>query len=303
MSQLRQALEELSGCPVALDPPSDEQVLDRLSGRIDPAHAVVLRGLLDLGEAPSLAPRADLSGVVRTRFEALRTDVHDRLRAVDNDIPQRFSAATLGERLRETGWYRESLAGGWETTGRGSRKDLRAVFLLACRDLSSELERILVQCQSRCDHLDDLVARQWLSLEGQGNGARILACLTEGLRPEESERRKAWRVRVPLEAESRFCTALAGRWERRTAADLPGLHRLVSEPWGGSRTCGFTGFAQRFVHFARATSDAMIWHSTSRWSLLLGGLPQEILPEPRSPSALVPDGTPSRLPSDPHEVA
>lgn len=302
MSQLRQALEELSGAPVALDPPSDEQVLDRLSGRIDPAHAVVLRGLLDLGEAPGLAPRADLAGVVRTRFEALRTDVHDRLRSVDNDIPQRFSAGTLGERLRETGWYRESLVGGWETTGRGSRKDLRAVFLLACRDLSSELERILVQCQSRCDHLDDLVARQWLSLEGQGNGARILACLAEGLRPEESERRKAWRVRVPLEAEARFCAALTGRWERRSAPDLAGLHRLVSEPWGAARGCGFTAFAHRFVHFARATSDAMVWHSTSRWSLLLGGLPQEPLQELRSASAPAPEGAPSRLPSEPPEV-
>lgn len=283
MSQLRQALQELSGSASPLVAPTDEQVLDRLAGRFDPAHAVVLRGLLETGEAPRLDPRPDLSGTVKARFDALRLDVHDRLRAIDNDLPQRFSAGTLGERLRETGWYRQTPTGQWETTGRGTRKDLRGIFLLACRDLSAEIERVLVQCQSRCDHLDDLVARQWLALDGQGNGARLVACLAEGLRPEESERRKAWRARVPLEAEARFCNALAGRWEKRTAPDLAGLHRAVAEPWGSARAEGFVGYAQRFVQFARSTSDAMVWFSTSRWTSLLHGLPSvhaTVVPEP-----------------------
>lgn len=273
VSQLRQALQELSGKSVPLVAASDEQVLDRLAGRFDPAHAVVLRGLLEMGEKPSMQPRGELSATVRTRFEALRTDVHDRLRVLENDLPQRFSAATLGIRLRDAGWYRARPEGGWETTGRGTRKDLRGIFLLACRDLTSELERILVQCQSRCDHLDDLVAKQWLVLDGQGNGARLVACFAEGLRPEESERRKIWRTRVPLEAEARFCEALAGRWEKRTASDLEQLHRGVSEPWGSTQHDGFVGFAKRFVGFARATSDAMVWFSTSRWTNLLDGLP------------------------------
>lgn len=218
-------------------------------------------------------PRAELSATVRTRFEALRTDVHDRLRVLENDLPQRFSAGTLGIRFRDAGWYRARPEGGWETTGRGTRKDLRGIFLLACRDLTSELERILVQCQSRCDHLDDLVAKQWLVLDGQGNGARLVACFAEGLRPEESERRKLWRTRVPLEAEARFCDALAGRWEKRIAADLEQLHRGVSEPWGSTQHDGFVGFARRFVGFAKAASDAMVWFSTSRWTNLLDGLP------------------------------
>jgi hypothetical protein len=299
VSQLRQALQELSGKAVPLVAATDEQVLDRLAGRFDAAHAVVLRGLIEMGETPRMNPRIELSATVRTRFEALRMDVHDRLRAIENDLPQRFSAGTLGSRLREAGWYRPSANGGWETSGRGTRKDLRGIFLLACRDLTSELERILVQCQSRCDHLDDLVAKQWLVLDGEGNGARLVACFAEGLRPEESERRKAWRARVPLEAESSFCEALAGRWEKRTASDLEQLHRIVSEPWGSGQQDGFVGFSRRFVGFARSVSDAMVWFSTSRWTTLLDGLPSApTRTGSASPDSAPPGSIPSSLPTE-----
>lgn len=304
VSQLRQALQELSGKALPLVAPSDEQVLDRLASRFDTAHAVVLRGLLEMGEKPGMGARTDLANTVRARFEALRTDVHDRLRVLENDLPQRFSSATLGVRLRDAGWYRPTPEGGWETTGRGTRKDLRGIFLLACRDLTSELERILVQSQSRCDHLDDLVARQWLVLDGEGNGARLVACFAEGLRPEESERRKTWRARVPLEAESRFCEALSGHWEKRTASDLDQLHRAVSETWGSSQHDGFVGFAKRFVGFARAVSDAMVWFSTSRWTNLLDGLPSA--PTRPSPQVSSDPGTregASPVVAIPHDLA
>lgn len=273
VSQLRKVLQDLSGGPVSHGAPSDEMVLDRLAGRFDPAHAVVLRGLLETGDAPSLEPRPELARTVHTRFDALRVDVADRLRGIEADLPHRFSAATLGERLRETGWFRPSPAGGWETSGKGTRKDLRAIFLLGYRDLSAELERILVQCQSRCDHLDDLVSRQCLVLDGSGNGARIAMCLSEGLRPGESERRKAWRVRVPVEAEARFCQALTGRWERRCAPSVASLHALVSDVWGDSSRDGFVGFARRYLQLVRVAADTMIWFSTSRWDTLLSGLP------------------------------
>lgn len=295
MSQLRKALQDLSGGPAVLFVPSDEMVLDRLSGRFDPAHAVVLRGLLETGEAPGMPPRPDLSRTVHTRFDALRSEVADRLRLIDSDIPHRFSDATLGERLRETGWYRPSPSGGWETNGKGGRRDLRAIFLLAFRDLTAELERILVQCQSRCDHLDELVSRQCLVLEGYGNGPRIAMCLVEGLRSGESERRKLWRTRVPLEAEARFCTALAGRWEKLSAPDMPRLHRVVSEPWGDSRNDGFVGFALRYSRLVRAVACTMIWLSTSRWETLLAGLPMSgatpaAPTDPDVPSAVLVEG-------------
>lgn len=275
MSQLRKALQDLSGGPAELFVPSDEMVLDRLSGRFDPAHAVVLRGLLETGEAPGIPPRPDLSHTVHVRFDALRSDVADRLRAIEADIPHRFSAATLGERFRETGWYRPGATGAWETNGKGGRRDLRAIFLLAFRDLTAELERILVQCQSRCDHLDDLVARQCLVFEGLGNGPRIAMCLIEGLRSGESEKRKAWRTRVPLEAETRFCAALSDRWEKASAPDIPRLHHLVSEAWSDSRNDGFVGFAFRYARLVRAVAGTMIWLSTSRWDTLLAGLPMD----------------------------
>jgi hypothetical protein len=273
VSQLRNALQDLSGGPLEIFVPGDEMVLDRLSGRFDPAHAVVLRGLLETGEAPGMPPRPELSRTVHTRFDALRSDVSDRLRAIESDIPHRFSAGTLGERFRETGWYRQGAAGNWETGGKGGRRELRAIFLLAFRDLTAELERILVQCQSRCDHLDDLVSRQCLVLEGIGNGPRISMCLIEGLRPGESERRKAWRTRVPLEAESRFCAVLSERWDKASAPDIPRLHRAVSEAWSDSRNDGFVGFALRYVRLVRAVAGTMIWLSTSRWDTLLAGLP------------------------------
>lgn len=249
-----------------------------------------------------MQPFEDLSRTVSTRFDSLRSDLFDRLKAVEHDLPQRFGADTLGQRLRETGWYRQTVDGRWETTGRGSKKDLRAVFLLSCRDLSSELERILVQCQSRCDHLDDMIARQWLTRDSGSNGGRILPVLAEGSRSEEARRRKEWRIRVPLEAESRFCATLAGRWERQ-APDLPLLHRLVGEPWGGSRTEGFVGFASRFVDLARSACDAMIWYSKSRWSLLLDGLvvsaqePSRSVPEPRPTPETLPLANPNPDPT------
>lgn len=274
MSQLRKALQDLSGSPAAIFAPTDEQVLDHLSGHFESAHAVVLRGLLDTGDLPALGARPELSRTIRTRFDALRSDVRDRLRAIQSDLPQRFSAGTLGERLRETGWYRQSLAtGSWETTGKGSRKELRAVFLLAYHDLSAELERALVQCQSRCDHLDDLVSRQCLDIEGEGNAPRIAMCLVEGLRPAESERRKAWRMRFPLETEARFCSAMAGQWEKRSAPDLATLHRMVAAPWCDARMDGFTGFAVRFLRFADVLAETMIWFSVGRWNTILSGLP------------------------------
>lgn len=274
VSQLRKALQDLSGSPAVLVAPTDEQVLDHLSGHFDPAHAVVLRGLLDTGDHPALGARPELARTIRTRFDALRSDVRDRLRPIQSDLPQRFSAGTLGERLRETGWYRQSLAtGAWETTGKGSRKELRAMFLLAYHDLSAELERVLVQCQSRCDHLDDLVSRQCLELEGDGNSARIAMCLAEGLRPGESERRKAWRMRFAHEAEARFCSAMAGHWEKRSAPDLATLHRMAAAPWTDARFDGFTGFAVRYLRFADVLAETMIWFSLGRWNTILSGLP------------------------------
>lgn len=277
---MRDALSALGGEHPALPRQDDAATFDGLSQRFDPGHAVVLRGLLDSGENPSTRPAPDLVLALSTRFDALANEIRDKFAAIERDVPERFGAAIMGKRLQEAGWYRQVVTG-WETTGRGSRKDLRAVFLLVYRELVAECERILVQCQSRCDHLDDLASRQWLGLP-LGNGERIPACLAEGLRPTESERLKAWRNAVPRLGEEAFCAALSGRWEKLLAADPEALHRVAARPWSDAREDGFQGFARRYLQFCRAVAEAMVWLSRSRWQIHLRGLPSDLHTETRT---------------------
>ncbi len=255
----------------------DATIFDGLSQRFDPGHAVVLRGLLDMETSPSARPVPELSQALEIRFEALTNELRDKFTALERDFPERFGVSILGKRLEETGWFKPVVMG-WETTGRGSRKDLRTIYLLVYRDLMAECERVLVQCQSRCDHLDDLASRQWLA-QALDNGERIPACLEEGLRPTESERLKVWRNFATKAGEDAFCQVLAGKWEKILAADLATLQMVAARPWADTRENGFSGFARRYVHFCRAIAEAMVWLSRSRWQLHLRGLPTEMNPE------------------------
>lgn len=276
---MRDALSALGGEHPALPRQDDATVFDGLSQRFDSGHAVVLRGLLDSQESPAAKPMTELGQALETRFAALANELRDKFAAIERDIPERFGVAIMGKRLQEAGWFKQVVTG-WETTGRGSRKDLRAVFLLVYRELVNECERILVQCQSRCDHLDDLASRQWLA-SPMGNGERIPACLAEGLRPTESERLKAWRNAAPKAGEDAFCHALAGKWEKLLAADLASLHIAAARPWADAREDGFQGYARRYLALCRAIAEAMVWLSRSRWQLHLRGLPSDPIPENR----------------------
>lgn len=255
----------------------DATVFDGLSQRFDPGHAVVMRGLLDAEASPTSRPVPELQSALETRFGALAGELRDKFAAIERDLPERFGVAIMGKRLTDAGWFKQVVTG-WETTGRGSRKDLRAVYQLVYRELLTECERVLVQCQSRCDHLDDLASRQWLALP-MDNGERITACLAEGLRSTESERLKAWRNFAPKAGEEAFCTSLTGKWEKILAADQASLHAVAARPWADVRENGFQGFARRYVNLCRAIAEAMTWLSRSRWQLHLRGLPSEPKPE------------------------
>lgn len=277
---MRDALSALGGEHPALPRQDDAAIFDGLSQRFDSGHAVVLRGLLDSQEAPSAKPMTELGQALETRFAALANELRDKFAGIERDIPERFGVAIMGKRLQDAGWFKQVVTG-WEATGRGSRKDLRAVFLLVYRELVNECERILVQCQSRCDHLDDLASRQWL-VAPMGNGERIPACLAEGLRPTESERLKVWRNAAPKAGEDAFCVALAGKWEKLLAADLASLHLAAARPWSDVREDGFQGYARRYLALCRAIAEAMVWLSRSRWQLHLRGLPSDPKTENRS---------------------
>lgn len=274
---MRDALGALGGGHPVLPRQNDAEIFDGLSQRFDPGHAVVMRGLLDAEAVPSSRPVPDLLNALETRFDALSGELRDKFAAIERDLPERFGTAIMGKRLADAGWFKQVVTG-WETTGRGSRKDLRAVYQLVYRELLTECERILVQCQSRCDHLDDLASRQWLGLP-LDNGERVAPCLAEGLRPSESERLKAWRNFAPKAGEDAFCDGLNGKWEKILAADLAALHAVAARPWADARENGFQGFARRYVQLCRAIAEAMAWLSRSRWQLHLRGLPSESNPE------------------------
>ena len=253
-----------AGRPRLQEPP-DAEVFDGLSRRMDSGHSVVLRGLLDTGDPPCCPGQPDLLSALSVRFDALRQDVVDKLGVLRGEIPDRWGEPVLAQRLMEAGWYRGDP---WATSGRGSRKDLRSIYLLCFRELLAECERILVHCQSRCDHLDDLAARQWLERPAE-NGARATACLAEGLRPGEAERSKSWRTSLSRLGENAFCTGLSGIWEKTVAPHRAALHQLAARPWATSREDGFQGFGRRLVDLAQAIAESMIWLSRSRWELHL----------------------------------
>jgi hypothetical protein len=265
VGHLREALSALGGSRPVLSTLADADVVESLSGRMDPGHSVVLRGVLDTGTVPGTQGHPDLIGSLSVRFSALSRENGDKLAALRRDIPERYGETILAQRLQEGGWYQPDP---WSTTGRGSRKDLRSVYLLCYRELLAETERILVHVQSRCDHLDDLASRQWL--EGPlDNAARIGACLAEGLRTSESERLRAWRTALGRIGEDAFCSSMAGKWEKTTASSRAGLHQLVARPWATPRQDGFQGFAHRLLDLVQALSNTMVWLSRSRWELHL----------------------------------
>lgn len=265
VGHLREALAALGGSRPVLSVLADADVVESLSGRMDSGHSVVLRGVLDIQAAPGTAGRPELISALSVRFAALAQETADKLSAIRRDIPERCGEAVLGQRLQEGGWYQSDP---WSTTGRGSRKDLRSVYLLCYRELLAETERVLVHNQSRCDHLDDLASRQWM--EGSlDNAERIGACLAEGLRASESERLRAWRTVVARVGEDAFCSCLVGKWEKTGAPTRALLHQLAAKPWSTPRMDGFQGFAHRLLDLVQALSTTMIWLSRSRWELHL----------------------------------
>lgn len=259
----------LGGTRPQLSALPDSDVFEGLSHRMDPGHSVVLRGVLDMGEKPWSPGHADLLSALSVRYDGLRREVADKVDAIRHDIPERWSEPILGQRLQEGGWYKPDP---WSTTGRGSRKDLRGIYLLCYRELLSECERILVQCQSRCDHLDELAAKQWLERPME-NGPRIGACLAEGLRGSESDRMKVWRSSLGRLGEDAFCAGLSGSWEKLSAPSRHALHQLAARPWATPREDGFQGFARRLLTASLSIADAMIWLSRSRWELHLRTVP------------------------------
>ena len=265
VGHLREALAALGGSRPILSTLADADVVESLSSRMDPGHSVVLRGVLDTGTPPGTQGKPELISALAVRFDALARETADKLSSIRRDIPERYGEPTLGQRLQEGGWYQSEP---WSTTGRGSRKDLRSVYLLSFRDILAETERVLVHNQSRCDHLDDLASRQWLEAS-LDNAERVGACLAEGLRASESERLRQWRNAVGRVGEDAFCTCLAGKWEKTTAPSRAGLHQLAARPWATPRQDGFQGFAHRLLDLVQALSTTMIWLSRSRWELHL----------------------------------
>ena len=247
----------------------DAEVFEGISRRMDPGHSVVLRGVLETAVAPESYGHKDLLAALAVRYDALGHEIADKLAVLERDIPLRWGESVLGQRLQEAGWY---TADPWATTGRGSRKDLRSVYLLCFRELLADCERILVQCQSRCDHLDELAAKQWLD-RPMDNGTRLGACLAEGLRGSETERMKAWRSCMGKLGEDAFCAALAGSWDKLSAPGRSALHQAAARPWGTPREDGYQGFARRLISLAGALAMTMTWLSRSRWELHLRPLP------------------------------
>lgn len=277
VGRLRDSLATLGGLRPVVAALPDEEVFDGLSRRMDPGHAVVLRGLLETAEPPVLSGQEDLRGALSTRFAALRRESLDRFEVLKAELPDRLGEPVLGGRLHEAGFYRQDVT--WSTVGKGSRKDLRAVFLLCYRELLADCERVLVQCQSRADHLDDLAARQWLERQ-RANGERMGACLAEGLRPGESERLKSWRSSLGKACEDGFCQALAGKWEKVVAPSRSQLHFSAAKPWAPARGDGFLGFARAMIDHAQALAEAMVWLSSSRWEIHLRAAGPSIGAEP-----------------------
>lgn len=247
----------------------DAEVFDGLSRRMDPGHSVVLRGVLDTSVVPSSPGHEDLLSALSVRYAALQREIADKLDALERDVPLRWGESVLGQRLQEARWYAPDP---WSATGRGSRKDMRSVYLLCYRELLADCERILVQCQSRCDHLDELASKQWLE-RPMDNGSRLGACLAEGLRGGETERTKAWRSSLSKLGEEAFCGTLAGAWDKLSAPSRFALHQAAASPWGSPREDGFQGFARRLIELARALAETMAWLSRSRWELHLRPLP------------------------------
>lgn len=236
---------------------------------MDPGHSVVLRGVLDTAVVPVSAGHQDLLSALAIRYEALRHEIADKLDALERDIAPRWGESVLGQRLQEAGWYTPDP---WTATGRGSRKDMRSVYLLCYRELLADCERILVQCQSRCDHLDELASKQWLE-RPMDNGTRLGACLAEGLRGSETERMKAWRSSLSKLGEDAFCASLVGTWDKLSAPTRSALHFAAARPWATPREDGFQGFARRLIEVARVLAQTMAWLSRSRWELHLRPMP------------------------------
>jgi hypothetical protein len=247
----------------------DAEVFEGLSRRMDPGHSVVLRGVLETAVVPESSGHRDLLSALSVRYQALGREIADKLDVLERDISLRWCESVLGQRLQEARWY---TAEPWASTGRGSRKDMRSVYLLCYRELLADCERILVQCQSRCDHLDELAAKQWLD-RPLDNGTRLGACLAEGLRGSETERMKVWRSSLGKLGEDAFCTAISSTWEKAAAPSRSALHLAVSRPWGSPREDGFQGFARRLIALAGALAQTMTWLSRSRWELHLRPLP------------------------------
>jgi len=269
VGHLREALAALGGSRPLLVALPDAEVFEGLSRRMDSGHSVVLREVLDTGCLPGSEGHPDLLSALSLRYDALQNEISDKIEALDRDVPERWGEAVLGQRLQEAGWY---ALDPWSTTGKGSRKELRSVYQLCYRELLAECERILVQCQSRCDHLDELASKQWLD-RPMDNGPRVGACLAEGLRQGESERLKAWRSSLSRSGEEAFCASLAGSWNKLEAPSRHALHLLAARPWANAREDGFQGFARRLLALSQALAETMAWLSRSRWELHLRALP------------------------------
>ncbi len=257
-------------------PPSPapaENLLETLSGWMEPRHTLLLRALAEgMTQPPRLPGDAVLLLQSGSQFAALRREVSLRFAEFRGKWSPRLETAALLPLLQRNQWIVAYAQGGVMLAGKGGRKEARLLYLQTLHDMVSDCARQWSGLAGRLHASQEALARAWQARTASGNETRMLPALEATLHHAEYEAWKSVRLSLGHLAETAFVDAVSP-WEGRAFARPETLVRDLPAPWRrfDGAANGFMGFMRAVSQLSEAFVSALIDHYDGKWELYLRG--------------------------------
>ncbi len=252
--------------------------VETLSKWIEPRHALLLRMLLDSSDN-GIQLQGSSAGLERIHrvLDEMRRDTRIAFFEFRKKWDPRLDMGALIPLLERNQWILANPMGGVTLPGKGTRKEVRLLYLQILHDMVSDCGRQWASLSGRLQGIQTALVADWHREALSENGTRVLPTLEAAIRTAEFDTWKSLRLSLGEMAEEIFVRTV-GRWAGRQFADAQSLILDIVKPWESWHASGngFIGFTQVFSSLVEEMAMAMMNHYDQKWELLFRGFNQPI---------------------------